>query len=57
MDLILNFTSLDLFSFSIDERVSLEGNRKTQGLKALYENMRQQIQKKNEQCVFKTNKE
>lgn len=54
------FSSLDLFSFPIDKRVSLEGNRKTHALKALYENVRQQIQKekrKKEQCVFKANKE
>jgi hypothetical protein len=40
-----NLTSLDLFSLPIDEMVIFYDNKKARVVKALYENMRRQIQK------------
>jgi hypothetical protein len=36
-------TPLDSFPLAIDERVSLDGNRKTWVVKAFYENVRRKI--------------
>lgn len=41
-------TPLDFIILSINEKVSLYGNRKAQMVKTLYESVRQQIEKKNE---------
>jgi hypothetical protein len=41
-------TLLDFIILSINEKVSLYGNRKAQMVKTLYESVRQQIEKKNE---------
>jgi aconitase A len=49
-------TNLGLFPLHIDERVNLDGNRKTHIVKALRENMRHKIQQNNEQYEFKDNK-
>jgi hypothetical protein len=53
-------THLDLFSLSIDEKVSLDNNKKKiHVVKALHENVRRKMQKKkknNEKYVFKANK-
>jgi hypothetical protein len=45
-----------LFPLHIDERVNLDGNRKTHIVKAPRENMRHKIQQNNEQYEFKDNK-
>jgi len=45
---LFDFNPLDFFSLSIDEKVSLDDNRKTQVVKALHENVRRQIQKEKE---------
>jgi len=45
---LFDFNPLDFFSLSIDEKVSLDDNRKTQVVKAFHENVRRQIQKEKE---------
>ncbi|KAL3566434.1 hypothetical protein D5086_031849 [Populus alba] len=45
-------TPMDLIPLPIDERVSLDGNRKAQVVKTLYESVRQQIERRN--CVYAT---
>jgi len=49
-------TPFDLIHLFIDERNSLDRNAKTHVVKTLYESVQWQIQKKNEQHAFKTNK-
>ena len=46
-----------MIPLTVDERVSLDGNQNAHVVKDLYKNTRQQIEKKNEQYAFKTNKE
>jgi hypothetical protein len=45
-------TPMDLIPLTIDERVCLDGNRKAQVVKTLFESVRQQIEKRN--CVYAT---
>jgi hypothetical protein len=45
-------TPMDLIPLPIDERVSLDGNRRAQVVKTLHESVRQQIEKRN--CVYAT---
>jgi hypothetical protein len=47
---------MDLIHLPIDERVSLDGNRKAQVVKTLHESVRQQIEKRNRVCPTKANK-
>jgi hypothetical protein len=47
---------MDLIPLLVDERVSLDGNRKTQVVKALHESVRQYIEKRNHVYVTKANK-
>jgi hypothetical protein len=49
-------TPLDLILLPIDERVSLDGNKKAQVVKDLHTKIRQQIKKKNEQYTNKANR-
>jgi len=49
-------TPLDLISLPVDERVSLDGNKKAQVVKDLHAKIRQQIEKKNEQYANKANR-
>jgi hypothetical protein len=49
-------TPLDLILLPIDERVSLDGNKKAQVVKDLHAKIRQQIKKKNEQYTNKANR-
>jgi hypothetical protein len=51
-------TPLDLIHLPVDKRVSLDGNKNTQMVKALYENVRKHIEKKkkNDQYASKINK-
>jgi len=49
-------TPMDLIPLSIDERVSLDGNRKTQVVKTLHESVRQHIKKRNRVYATKANK-
>jgi hypothetical protein len=49
-------TTFDLFSLPIDERVNLNGNRKTHIVKTLEYNMRRQYIYIYEQYAFNTNK-
>lgn len=49
-------TPLDFILLSIDEKVSLYGNRKAQMVKTLYESVRQQIEKKMNNMLLKLNK-
>jgi len=49
-------TPLDLIPLPVDERVSLDGNKKTQVVKDLHAKIRQQIEKKNEQYTNKANR-
>ena len=53
-----SLTHLDLFPLPIDERVSLDSNRKIHVVKALHEKVRLKMKKKknNEKYVFKANK-
>jgi len=54
---ILNpLTPMDLISLHVDERVSLDSNRKAQVVKTLYESVRQQIEKRNRVYATKANK-
>jgi hypothetical protein len=45
-------TPMDLIHLPVDERVSLDGNRKAQVVKTLHKSVRQQIEKRN--CVYVT---
>jgi len=47
---------MDLIPFLIDERVSLDGNRKAQMVKTLHESVWQQIVKRNRVYATKANK-
>ena len=49
-------TPMDLIPLPIDEKVSLDGNRKTQVVKTLHESVRQQYEKRNRVYVTKANK-
>jgi len=49
-------TPLDLIPLSIDERVSLDGNKKSYVVKDLHAKIRQQKEKKNEQYAKKANR-
>ena len=52
-----HLTPMDLIHLPIDERVSLDGNRKAQVVKTLHESVRQQIEKRNRVYATKANKE
>ena len=47
---------LDLLSLPVNERGSLDGQRKAEMVKKLHETIRQQIEKKNEYYATKANK-
>ena len=49
-------TPLDFILLSIDEKVSLYGNRKAQMVKTLYKSVRQEIEKKLNNMLLKLNK-
>ena len=49
-------TLMDLIHLLVDERVSLDGNRKAQVVKTLHESVRQQIEKRNRVYATKANK-
>jgi hypothetical protein len=49
-------TPMDLIPLPIDERVSLDGNRKAQVVKTLHESVQQQIEKRNRVYATKANK-
>jgi hypothetical protein len=49
-------TPLDLIPLPVDERVSLDDNKKTQVVKDKHAKIRQQIKKKNEQYANKANR-
>jgi len=49
-------TPLDLIPLSVDEMVSLDGNKKAQVVKDLHAKIQQQIKKKNEQYANKANR-
>jgi hypothetical protein len=49
-------TPIYLIPLLIDERVSLDSNKKARVMKRLNEKIQQQIEKKNEQYVFNANK-
>jgi len=49
-------TLIDLIHLLVDERVSLDGNRKAQVVKTLHESVRQQIEKRNRVYATKANK-
>jgi len=49
-------TPMDLIPLPIDERVSLDGNRKAQVVKTLHESVVQQIEKRNRVYATKANK-
>jgi hypothetical protein len=49
-------TPLDLIPLPVDERVSLDGNKKAQVVKDLHAKIQQQIEKKNEQYANKANR-
>ena len=49
-------TPMDLIPLPVDERVSLDGNRKAQVVKTLHESVRQQIEKRNNVYATKANK-
>jgi hypothetical protein len=49
-------TPLDLIPLPVDERVSLDGNKKAQVVKDLHTKIWQQIEKKNEQYANKANR-
>jgi len=49
-------TPMDLIPLPIDEKVSLDSNRKAQVVKTLYESVRQQIEKRNRVYATKDNK-
>jgi hypothetical protein len=47
---------MDWIPLHVDERVSLEGNRKAHVVKTLHESVRQQIEKRNRVYATKANK-
>ena len=47
---------MDLIPLLVDDRVSLDGNRKAQVVKTLHESVRQQIEKRNLVYATKANK-
>jgi hypothetical protein len=49
-------TPLDLLPLPVDEKTSLDGQKKVEMVKKLHESVRQHIEKKNEQYVTKANK-
>jgi len=49
-------TPMDLMALLVDERVSLDSNRKAQEVKTIHESVRQQIEKRNRVCATKANK-
>jgi hypothetical protein len=49
-------TPLDFILLSIDEKVSIYGNRKAQMVKTLYKSVQQQIEKKLNNMLLKLNK-
>ena len=49
-------TPLDLIPLPVDERVSLDDNKKAQVVKDKHAKIRQQIKKKNEQYANKANR-
>jgi len=49
-------TPMDLIALPVDERISLDGNRKAQVVKTLHESVRQQIEKRNHVYSTKANK-
>ena len=49
-------TPMDLIPLPIDERVSLDGNRKAQVVKTLHQSVRQQIEKRKRVYATKANK-
>jgi len=49
-------TPMDLIPLPINERVSLDGNRKARVVKTLHESVWQQIEKRNHVYVTKANK-
>jgi len=51
-----SLTPLDFILLPIDERVSINGNKKSQMVKALYKSVWQHIKKKNGQYASKANK-
>ena len=51
MDLTIELNG-DLIPLPVDKRVSLDGHRKAQVVKTLYESVQQQIEKRN--CVYAT---
>jgi hypothetical protein len=50
-------TPLDLLPLPVDEKTSLDGQKKVEMVKKLHESVRQHIEKKNEQYATKTNKD
>jgi hypothetical protein len=51
LEIVYGFNPLTLLGFihlPVDERVSLDGNKKSQMVKALYESVRQHIKKKSD---------
>ena len=49
-------TPLDLIPLPVDERVSVDDNKKAQVVKDIHAKIRQQIKKKNEQYANKANR-
>jgi hypothetical protein len=49
-------TPMDLIHLPVDERASLDGNRKAHVVKTLHESVRKQIEKRNRVYVTKANK-
>jgi hypothetical protein len=49
-------TPMDLISLPVEERVSLDGNRKAQVVKTLHKSVQQQIEKRNRVYATKANK-
>ena len=49
-------TSLDLLPLPVNERTSLDGQKKAEMVKKLHESVWQHVEKKNEQYVNKANK-
>ena len=49
-------TPLDLLPMLVNERTSLDGQKKAKMVRKLYKSVRQHIEKKNEQYAIKANK-
>jgi predicted ribosome-associated RNA-binding protein Tma20 len=47
---------LDLLPLPVDEKISLDGQKKAEMVKKLHESVQQHIEKKNEQYATKANK-